>query len=126
MGSSMPVLGAAFYGAMVFYVLFILVLVVIPAWKVFVKAGKPGWAILIPIYNAYIFCKICNRPGWWLLLLCIPFVNFVIAIILCIDLAKSFGKGAGFAIGLVLLGFIFLPILGFGKAEYKAIERQAA
>ena len=49
----------------------------------------------------------------------IPFVNFIIAIILLIDLAKSFGKGVGFGIGLILLSVIFFPILGFGSAQYQ-------
>src|ERR1041385_337752 len=87
-------------------------------WKVFTKAGQPGWACIIPIYNIYIWCKIVGRPAWWILLLLIPFVNFVICIILCIDLAKSFGKGAGFGLGIAFLGIIFFPILGFGSAQY--------
>jgi hypothetical protein len=88
-------------------------------WKVFTKAGQPGWASIIPIYNLYIWCKIVGRPWWWILLMLIPFVNFIICIILCIDLAKSFGKGGGFGIGLALLGIIFFPILGFGSAQYQ-------
>jgi hypothetical protein len=88
-------------------------------WKVFTKAGQPGWASIIPIYNIYIWCKIVGRPWWWILLMLIPFVNFIVAIILCIDLAKSFGKGVGFGIGLALLGIIFFPILGFGSAQYQ-------
>jgi len=88
-------------------------------WKVFTKAGEPGWASIIPIYNLYIWCKIVGRPWWWILLMLIPFVNFIVAIILCIDLAKSFGKGVGFGIGLALLGIIFFPILGFGSAQYQ-------
>src|ERR1044072_9053270 len=98
--------------AMIFGLLISLLLIV-AMWKVFTKAGQPGWASVIPIYNWYIWCKIVGRPGWWILLMLIPFVNFIIAIILCIDLAKSFGKGVGFGIGLILLGVIFLPILGF-------------
>jgi len=94
------------------------VLVIAGIWKVFTKAGHPGWAALIPIYNVYILCKIAGRPGWWLILFLIPFVNFIIAIIVCIDVAKNFGKGAGFGIGLAFLGFIFYPILGFGDAQY--------
>ena len=88
-------------------------------WKIFTKAGQPGWACIIPIYNLYIWCKIVGRPAWWIILMLIPFVNFIIFIILCIDLAKSFGKGAGFGIGLLLLGIIFFPILGFGSAQYQ-------
>jgi len=94
-------------------------LIIVAMWKVFTKAGQPGWASIIPIYNLYIWCKIVGRPWWWILLMLIPFVNFIVGIILCIDMAKSFGKGAGFGIGLALLGVIFWPILGFGSAQYQ-------
>ena len=99
--------------------LLVALLIIVAMWKVFTKAGQPGWASIIPIYNLYIWCKIVGRPWWWILLMLIPFVNFIIAIILCIDLAKSFGKGVGFGLGLALLGFIFWPILGFGSAQYQ-------
>jgi hypothetical protein len=89
-------------------------------WKVFVKAGQPGWGVLIPIYNAYLMCKIGSRPGWWVLLFFIPCVGVIIAIVLAIDIAKNFGKGTGFGLGLAFLGFIFYPILGFGDAQYFA------
>jgi hypothetical protein len=96
-----------------------MILMIAACWKIFAKAGHPGWAAIIPIYNWYILCKIVGRPGWWVILLLIPFVNFIIGIILCIDLAKSFGKGVGFGIGLILLGVIFFPVLGFGSAQYQ-------
>jgi hypothetical protein len=99
--------------------LLIALLMIVAMWKVFTKAVQPGWASIIPIYNLYIWCKIVGRPWWWILLMLIPFVNFIVAIILCIDTAKSFGKGAGFGIGLALLGIIFWPILGFGSAQYQ-------
>jgi hypothetical protein len=99
--------------------LLILLLVIVGMWKVFTKAGQPGWASIIPIYNMYVWCKIVGRPGWWVILMLIPFVNIVVGIIVCIDLAKSFGKGAGFGWGIALLGIIFLPILGFGSAQYQ-------
>ena len=88
-------------------------------WKMFVKAGQPGWAAIIPIYNSYIMCKIAGRPGWWVILLLIPYLNLIFWIIILLDLAKSFGKGIGFAVGMILLSFIFIPILGFGDAEYQ-------
>ena len=94
-------------------------MLIVAMWKVFTKAGQPGWASLIPIFNIYIWCKIVGRPGWWVILMLIPFVNFIVAIILCIDLAKSFGQGVGFGIGIILLSIIFLPILGFGSAQYQ-------
>ena len=99
--------------------LLIALLIIVAMWKVFTKAGEPGWASIIHIYNIYVWCKIVGRPWWWMLLMLIPFVNFIVAIILCIDLAKSFGKGVGFGIGLALLGIIFFPILGFGSAQYQ-------
>ena len=89
-------------------------------WKVFVKAGQPGWAAIVPIYNLYVMTQIAGKPGWWLLLFFIPFVNIVIAILLSIAIAQKFGKGAGFGVGMTFLGFIFMPILGFGDAQYDA------
>jgi len=91
-------------------------LIIISLWKVFTKAGQPGWASIIPIYNYYVWCKIVGRPGWWVLLLLLCFPIFFI--ILCIDLAKSFGHGVGFALGLSFLGIIFFPVLGFGGSTY--------
>src|SRR5947207_15187347 len=99
--------------------LLIALLLIVAMWKVFTKAGQPGWASIIPIYNLYIWCKIVGRPGWWIILMLIPFVNFIIGIILCIDMAKSFGHGVGFGLGLVFLGVIFFPILGFGSSQYQ-------
>ena len=104
----------------------VVILLIASMWKIFTKAGQPGWASLIPIYNIYVWCKIVGRPGWWVLLFFIPFVNFVIAIILGIDLAKSFGKGVGFGIGIILLGIIFLPILAFSGATYQGPSAGAA
>ncbi len=97
----------------------ILVLVIAGLWKLFTKAGQPGWACLIPIYNIYILLKIVGRPWWWLILMFIPIVSLVAGIVVILDLAKSFGKGVGFAIGMILLGFIFIPVLGFGNAQYQ-------
>ena len=101
-----------------FYIAFI-IFCFVAMWKVFVKAGQPGWGILIPIYNNYLMLKIAKRPGWWLILYLIPVVNVIIAIIIQFDIAKNFGKGVGFGFGLLFLGFIFYPILAFGDAKYK-------
>ena len=105
--------------AVVIAELLIALLVIVAMWKVFTKAGRPGWAAIIPIYNMYVWCKIVGRPGWWVILMLIPLVNIIVGIVVCIDMAKSFGKGAGFGIGIALLGIIFLPILGFGSAQYQ-------
>jgi hypothetical protein len=88
-------------------------------WKLFAKAGKPGWAAIIPIYNLIVILQISGKPVWWFLLFLIPIVNIVIAILVSIGLAKSFGKGPGFGIGIWLLSFIFIPILAFGDARYQ-------
>lgn len=89
-------------------------------WAIFTKAGQEGWKGIIPIYNIFVLLKIVGRPGWWLILFIIPFVNIIIFVITYIDLAKVFGKGVGFAIGLIFLSLIFLGILGFGSAQYQA------
>jgi hypothetical protein len=96
----------------------VVVLMIAAGWRVFTKAGQPGWAILIPFYNYYVFLRIVGRPWYWLLLYFIPIVGFVLLIIVLVDLAKSFGKGGGFAVGLLFLPFIFLPILAWGSAQY--------
>lgn len=93
------------------------IVMIVSMWKVFTKAGQPGWAAIIPIVNLYFLCKVAGRPGWWVLLLLICFPIFWI--IVCIDVAKRFGKGVGFALGLIFLGVIFWPILGFGSAQYQ-------
>jgi hypothetical protein len=97
----------------------IVVFCVAVMWKVFAKAGEPGWACLVPIYNTCVLLKIAGKPMWWFFLLLIPLVNIVIAILAAIGLANKFGKGGGFAVGLIFLPFIFYPILAFGAAEYQ-------
>ncbi|TCJ12403.1 hypothetical protein EPD60_14080 [Flaviaesturariibacter flavus] len=106
---------------MLLFVLFILSIVVFmfaAFWRVFQKADQPGWAAIIPFYNLYIMLKIAGKPGWWLVLLLIPLVNYVFLIWMYNMIAKSFGKDEGFTVGMVLLGFVFWPILGFGDARY--------
>jgi hypothetical protein len=94
------------------------VLVIAGIWKTFVKAGQPGWAVLIPLYNIYVLLRAAGKPGWWLLLMFIPIVGLVVWIMAIMALAQLFGKGGGFALGLILLPYIFYPILGFGDAQY--------
>lgn len=96
----------------------IVVISIVSMWKVYEKAGQPGWASIIPIYNIYILIKIVGKPGIWLLFVIIPFVNIIFAIWLTNLVSKSFGKDEGFTIGLIFLGFIFWPILGLGDAKY--------
>ncbi len=111
--------GALGVGTIMVVALAVAVLFIVAQWKVYVKAGQPGWAVLIPFYNLYVLLKIAGRPGWWLLLFMIPLVNIVIAALVAIDIAKCFGKGAGFGLILLfLLGGIGYFILGFGNSRY--------
>ena len=105
-------------GAYLFVILAIAVFLIICQWKIYAKAGKPGWASIIPIYNIVILLEIVKKPIWWLLLMLIPVVNVVIAILIMIELAKVFGKDGGFTVGLILLPYVFYPILAFGDAKY--------
>ncbi len=87
-------------------------------WKVFEKAGQPGWACIIPIYNIVVLCQIAGKPAWWVLLYLIPLVNIVISIMVKHNISKNFGHDVGFTLGLVFLAFIFYPILAWGESEY--------
>ncbi len=88
-------------------------------WKMFEKAGQPGWAAIVPFYNIYVLTQIAEKPGWWLILFFIPLLNLIAAIMVWSAISERFGKSDGFTVGLVLLSFIFIPILGFGDAQYK-------
>jgi len=106
-------------GTMVMVVgLAVVVLMVAGFWKMFQKAGKPGWAAIVPIYNCLVLLDIAGKPMWWIILLLIPVVNIVVLAMMVGGIATNFGKGTGFAVGLFFLGPIFYPILGFGDATY--------
>ena len=105
-------------GVFMIFMLAIAVVMIASMWKVFAKAGQPGWAAIVPLYNVIVLLQIVGKPLWWIVLCLIPLVNIVIALLIFIDLAKSFGQSAGFGIGLALLGVIFFPILGFGSSRY--------
>lgn len=116
---------AGLAGAMGLVWLVIAVVMIAALWKIFVKAGEPGWAAIIPIYNAIVLLKIVGRPLWWLILFLIPFVNLIIAFIVAFDLAKVFGKGAGFALGMIFLAPIFYPVLAWSDAKYQGAPAAA-
>jgi hypothetical protein len=103
----------------------IVLIAIVAMWRIFTKAGQPGWAVLIPFYNLYVYTQIVKRPGWWMLLYfasAIPVIGsigvLIVSIIDSLRLAKLFGKTAGFGVGIILLGIVFLPILAFGDADY--------
>jgi hypothetical protein len=101
------------------------ILGIVAMWKIFEKAGEPGWAAIIPFYNLYVLFKITWGSGWKFLLLLIPFANIVIAIITMVKLAKAFGKSGGFAVGLIFLSVIFYCILAFDQSQYQGVPEKA-
>jgi len=104
--------------AMLIPILIIAVITVIGKWKVYEKAGKPGWAALIPVYTWIVMLEIVGKPIWWIFLFFIPCVNIIFMIWTVNLLSKSYGQTEGFTVGLILLAFIFYPILGFGNYQY--------
>jgi hypothetical protein len=96
----------------------IAIISIVSLWKVFVKAGKPGWGAVIPFYNLYLLLVLAGKPWWWIILFFVPIVNLVIAFLAMLAWARTFGKSTGFAVGLYFLGFIFFPILAFDDSTY--------
>ncbi len=96
----------------------IVVLIIASMWTIFTKAGKPGWAAIVPIYNFIVLLEIAGKPMWWFILMLIPIVNIIIGVMTWHNVARAFGKDVGYTLGLIFLPFIFLPMLAFGDAEY--------
>lgn len=94
------------------------IITLVGMWKIFSKAGVPGWGAIVPIYNMYLLFKITMGNGWLFLLLLIPFVNIIMGIVVYAKLAAAFNKGIGYTLGLIFLTPIFIMMLGFGSAEY--------
>lgn len=105
----------------VFWLLYLglAIMMLVGMWKLYTKAGKPGWASIIPIYNVIVWLEMIGRPGWWVIGLFIPFVNFILLIVMYLELAKAFGKSALFGVGMIFFPYIFLLILAFGSARYQ-------
>ena len=111
--------GAGIFGLFALAIwLTVIVLVIAGWWKMFTKAGKPGWASIIPIYNTIVLIDIAGKPLWWIILCFIPFVNIVILIMVLAGVSRNFGRGVGTTLGLIFLPLIFYPMLGFGSASY--------
>ncbi len=118
--SSMAVAGAM--GFMLIVELVLLVILIVSMWMIFQKAGKPGWAAIIPIYNVIVLFEIVGLQWYWIFIFLVMFIPVIGGLVLLAFgfylaylLAKSFGKDVGFAVGLFLLSFIFYPILAFNK-----------
>jgi hypothetical protein len=116
----------AIFMACIIPALIIGVISIIGMWKVFEKAGKPGWASIIPIYNIIVLLEIVGKPIWWIFLLLIPCTAFIFVPWIYNLLSKSFGQGVGFTLGLLFLSFIFFPVLGFGNYQYLGPSAQEA
>lgn len=115
------VFAASYSLVSVFFLLAFTVVILVGMWKVYVKAGKPGWACIVPFYNSYCLFDMTFGNGWLFLLTFVPCVNFVMMILVYVKLAKAFGKGGGYAVGLIFLPVIFIPMLGFGDAQYLGV-----
>lgn len=118
----------AVLAAMLVYWLVIMafvIMAIVGMWKAFSKAGKPGWAAIVPIYNVIVMLEIAGRPIWWIVLFLVPLVNLVISIMVMLDIAKAYGKSVLFAIfGLILFSPIGWLMLGFGRAQYVGAPNQ--
>lgn len=117
--------GGGVFGAVSTLIAVVVALVTLAGmWKAFQRAGQPGWAAIIPIYNLYVMLKIGGNAWWWLLIiLFVPIVNLYGMYKMFAGVSRAFGHGAGFALGLWFLNFIFWPLLGFGDDEYRGVPQ---
>jgi len=118
-GEAPVVLQAAEFGLEVGIQLVLAAIVVAGMWATFKKAGEPGWAAIVPIYNTYLLVKIGDNAWWWLLLLFVPVINVLALAKISVDVAGTFDKGILFGLGLAILPFVCYPILGFGDSQHR-------
>jgi hypothetical protein len=110
--------GGLVLGVIVIIELAVVIITIVGLWKIFEKAGEPGWAAIIPIYNFIVMLKIAEKPIWWIILAFIPIISLVPAILVPLAIANNFGKDTLYGIGMIFLPFIFYPLLGFSDAQY--------
>ena len=118
-GGASGLIGALIGGGVGIFALLVAVIVIAGMWKLFEKAGQPGWAAVIPIYNIIVLLQIVGKPLWWIVLFFLPCVNIVAIVLVSIEVAKVFGKDVVYGLGLAFLPFVFYPLLGFGDARYQ-------
>ncbi|MDE6851630.1 MAG: hypothetical protein K2J67_03965 [Lachnospiraceae bacterium] len=110
---------ALFSGVYLMVMLVVLVIMLVANWRIYTKAGQPGWGAIVPFYNLYLLYKIAWGNGWLFLLMFVPIVNAVVGLIALYKLCVAFGHGVGFFFGMLFLSPIFTLILAFGSSEYQ-------
>ncbi|TKX35176.1 signal peptidase I [Halorubrum sp. CGM5_25_10-8B] len=118
LSSSVSIQGTSSTNIELFVTLGLIILIFAGLWKVFEKAGKPGWAAIIPIYNLYVLVKVSGNAWYWFALFFVPVINFFATLKVSIDVAGKFNKGILFGLGLTFISFVFYPLLGFGGYQY--------
>ena len=101
-----------------FFSLMIALFFIFCYWKLFTKAGKPGWAALIPNHNIVVQLELIGRPGWWYFLFLVPILNIVVGIMMILELVQAFGKDTAFGCLTIFFPYIMIPILALGDAKY--------
>jgi len=119
LGSGLLAMIVGLFMAIMVFALIIAVIMIIAQWKIYTKAGKPGWAAIVPIYSQIVLLEICDIPTWQVLFYFIPIANVYIYFVSQIELAKKFGKTAGYGVAMVFFGVILLPVLAFGHSQYQ-------
>ena len=113
------IVGGMFVFMVIMWIISIIIGVIgiVSLWKIFKKAGKPGWAALIPFYNYYVMCEIAEKQWWHVLLLFVPIAQIYSLFVVYDGVSKKFGKSTGFSVGMLFLPYVFLPILAFSDAQ---------
>lgn len=107
------------FSGIIIFSLILSLISIISCWKIFSKAGKPGWASIVPIYSNVVMLEIAKLPIWNIILYLIPIANIYILFKVNIEIAKKFGKSSGFGIGMSLIPIIFVPLLAFSDNVYE-------
>lgn len=109
----------------VILLLAICALMIVSNWIIFQKAGRPGWASIIPVYSSIVSLQVARLSPFLIFILLatfIPYVGTLIGlafnIVVNIFTGKAFNKGAGFICGMIFLPIVFYPILAFGDSQY--------
>ena len=122
---SSDIIGAGIGTVVLLFQLALIVIQVTGMWAVFTKAGHAGWKAIIPVYNLYVMLQIGEQAWWWLLLVFVPVVNLYAVYKIHAGVARAFGRGIGFGLGLAFFGILFFPLVGFGDYQYRSSSQLA-